>query len=109
MLKYIWSNTKLNTDILFSPYTKKAAMIPLEEGKENLGIWQTYSVNILKDYRKIFGSDPPSTASLAIMGTLIIPERNLWHSLIIYNLSLSNNCYLVYVRDRSGAGGGVFV
>ena len=67
-LNYIWSNKKLNTDYLFSPYTKKAAMIPMEEGTEKLDIWQTYSVNILEDYRKIFGSDPPSTASLAIMG-----------------------------------------
>jgi len=67
-LNYIWSNKKLNTDFLFSPYTKKAVMIPMEEGKENLGVWQTYSVNILEDYRKIFGSDPPSIASLAIMG-----------------------------------------
>ena len=43
-------------------------MIPMEQGKENLGAWQTYSVNILEDYRKIFGMDPPAIASLAIMG-----------------------------------------
>lgn len=67
-LNYIWSNKELNTDYLFSPYTKKAAMIPMEEGKDNLGVWQTYSVNILEDYRKIFGNDPPNTASLAVMG-----------------------------------------
>lgn len=67
-LNYIWSNQKLNTDFLFSPYTKKAALIPAEEGRDNLGIWQSYSVNILEDYRKIFGADPPSEASLAIMG-----------------------------------------
>ncbi len=67
-LNYIWSNQKLNTDYLFSSYTKKAAMIPMDEGRDKLGIWQTYSVNILEDYRKIFGSDPPLTASLAIMG-----------------------------------------
>lgn len=67
-LNYIWSNKKLNTDFLFSPYTKKAAMIPMEEGSKNLGTWQTYRVNILEDYKKIFGSDPPDIASLAIMG-----------------------------------------
>ena len=43
-------------------------MIPVEEGSENLGVWQTYSVNILEDYRKIFGSEPPLEASIAIMG-----------------------------------------
>jgi len=67
-LNYIWSNKKLNTDFLFSPYTKKAAMISIDAGKEKLGIWQSHSVNILEDYKKIFGSDPPKIASLAIMG-----------------------------------------
>ncbi|MDA3939996.1 MAG: DUF3047 domain-containing protein [Spirochaetia bacterium] len=67
-LNYIWSNRTLDTDFLFSPYTKKAAMIPMDAGNEKLGVWQSHSVNILEDYRKLFGSDPPGTASLAIMG-----------------------------------------
>ncbi len=67
-LNYIWANKMLNTDFIFSPYTKRSAMIPVEEGINKLGSWQTYNVNILEDYRKIYGSDPPTTASLAIMG-----------------------------------------
>ena len=67
-LNYIWSNKNPGTDFLFSPYTKKAAMVPMDKGKENLGTWQSHSVNILEDYKKIFGSDPPEIASLAIMG-----------------------------------------
>jgi len=67
-LNYIWSNKELDTDFLFSPYTKKAAMVPVEQGSKNLGTWQNYRVNILEDYKKIFGSEPPPIASLAIMG-----------------------------------------
>ncbi len=67
-ISYIWSNRNINADFIYSPYTRKAAMIPVESGSENLGTWQSYSVNILDDYRKIFGTEPPQTASLAIMG-----------------------------------------
>ncbi len=67
-ISYIWSNRIINEDFIYSPYTKKAVMIPVESGSKNLGTWQSYSVNILDDYRKIFGTDPPKTASLAIMG-----------------------------------------
>jgi hypothetical protein len=67
-LNYIWSNKNLNADYIPSPYTDKAILIPMDNGKLNLGIWKNYSVNILEDYCKVFGSEPPKTASLAIMG-----------------------------------------
>jgi hypothetical protein len=67
-LNYIWANKVLNTDFIISPYTKRSVMIPVDEGRDKLGSWQTYNVNILEDYRNIYGSDPPKIASLAIMG-----------------------------------------
>ena len=50
-----------------SPYTEKARMVILEKGKERVGQWVEESVNVLEDYRKAFGKDPPAIAGLAVM------------------------------------------
>ena len=42
-------------------------MIVLESGSENAGKWIEEEVNIVKDYRRAFGSDPPHEASIVIM------------------------------------------
>ena len=42
-------------------------MIVLEKGKEQVGRWVEESVDVLADYRKAFGRDPPATAGLAVM------------------------------------------
>ena len=44
-------------DLIF-PKIENKTDYSIEEGKEKLGTWQTYRVNILEDYRKIFNSDP---------------------------------------------------
>jgi hypothetical protein len=36
-------------------------------GRDKTGLWVEERVNILTDYRRAFGEDPPATASLAIM------------------------------------------
>jgi len=66
-LNYIWANRKHEETVLVSPYADKSRMIPLESGEENAGKWITEEVNIVDDYHKAFGEDPPSTASLAVM------------------------------------------
>ena len=53
--------------IITSPYTDKARLIALEKGNGKTGMWQDEEVNILQDYRRAFGTDPPSVASIAIM------------------------------------------
>ena len=50
-----------------SPYTDRARLIALEKGPPKVGEWVEESVNILEDYRKAFGVDPPSAANIAIM------------------------------------------
>lgn len=42
-------------------------MIVLRAGTAQLGTWLEEKVNIVDDYRKAFGTDPPAIASLAIM------------------------------------------
>ena len=42
-------------------------MIILQHGENRKGEWIEEDVNILNDYRKAFGEDPPETAGIAIM------------------------------------------
>jgi hypothetical protein len=66
-LNYVWTGRSLSERIIQSPYTDKAFMIVLEKGKGRIDQWVEESVNVLDDYRKVFGKDPPATASLAVM------------------------------------------
>ena len=66
-LGYIWESRKHDKNILSNPYAAESKMIILQTGAENAGKWIEQEVNIIDDYRKAFGEDPPAVASLAIM------------------------------------------
>jgi len=66
-LNYIWANHRHKKRILPNPYTGRAQMVILRQGKKDVGKWVGETVNILKDYREAFGEDPPRIAHLAIM------------------------------------------
>jgi len=42
-------------------------MIVLQKGKKYLGRWIVEERNVLDDYRRAFGTDPPAMATLGIM------------------------------------------
>jgi hypothetical protein len=67
-LNYIWANREHSDWVIPNPFTNRAMMIPVEEGSAHVGEWRTYTVNLIDDYRKAFGKEPPKRASLAIMG-----------------------------------------
>jgi hypothetical protein len=66
-LSYVWASQDMEASFFDNPFTDQAKMIPLRSGTEHLGKWVEEEVNILADYRRIFGEDPPESASLAIM------------------------------------------
>lgn len=66
-LNYIWANRKHVRKIMANTYAEEAQMIILQSGPQNAGTWLLQEVNVLADYQKAFGTDPPETASLAIM------------------------------------------
>lgn len=66
-LNYIWASKKHASEILTSPYTDRSKMIILQYGESRKGEWVEERVNILNDYRKAFGEDPPEIAGIAIM------------------------------------------
>lgn len=66
-LNYVWTGANISERFIASPYTGKAYMVVLERGKEKAGQWVEESVNVLEDYRKAFGKEPPATAGIAVM------------------------------------------
>jgi hypothetical protein len=66
-LNYIWANRRHDQQFIPSPYFKEVMMIPLRSGSELTGQWLEEERNILSDYRKAFGQDPPAIAGIAFM------------------------------------------
>ncbi|MBP1735437.1 MAG: hypothetical protein H6Q53_1724 [Deltaproteobacteria bacterium] len=66
-LTYVWANKEEQKTIITSPYTNKAKLITLKKGNGKTGMWQNEEVNVLQDYKKAFGTDPPAVANIAIM------------------------------------------
>ena len=66
-VNYIWSNKNQKDKIITSAYTDRAKMIVLDSSSKNLNKWQEHTVNVLEDYKKAFGENPPKRVSLAIM------------------------------------------
>jgi hypothetical protein len=66
-LSYVWSNREDMPSLFTSPYTGKAKLLALEKGPRFVGQWRDENVDILRDYRRAFGTDPPVQASLGIM------------------------------------------
>jgi hypothetical protein len=66
-LNYVWANKKWDSPTQKNAYTNRAIMISSDEGERFLGDWREHRVDILEDYRKAFGKEPPEKASLAIM------------------------------------------
>ncbi len=66
-LNYVWASKEGGKQRFPNPFTDKAHMIVLRSGKSQVGTWQEERVNVLEDYRKAFGKEPPKEASIAIM------------------------------------------
>lgn len=66
-LNYIWASRENEGGTLTNPYASNAKMIVLQKGRKNLGRWIVEERNILEDYRRAFGTDPPARATLGIM------------------------------------------
>jgi hypothetical protein len=66
-LNYIWESQAPKGTLVPNPFTERAMMIVVESGTEKLNQWITEERDILEDYRKAFGEDPPMINGVAIM------------------------------------------
>ena len=66
-ISYVWANKLARGAALPSPYTGNAQMVAVESGPEKVGEWLTERRNVLEDYRRLFGEEPPPVGAIAIM------------------------------------------
>jgi hypothetical protein len=66
-INYVWSSVVWDVPFISSPRAKKVKVVALESGAKKVGTWQDEQVDILEDYRRMFGAEPPAKASLGIM------------------------------------------
>jgi hypothetical protein len=65
-LNNIWANRDHDEPYIPNAYTGRAMMI-VKRGPGDRGAWQEEGANIVDDYRRAFGKDPPETARVAVM------------------------------------------
>lgn len=66
-INYIWESKSPIGTIVPNPYTDRVNMIVIESGETRLHEWITEERNVLEDYKKAFGKDPPNISGVAIM------------------------------------------
>jgi hypothetical protein len=66
-VNYIWANRLPRGAFLPNAYTGNAVMVAVESGGGNAGKWVDEERNLLEDYRRAFGEDPPKVGAVAIM------------------------------------------
>lgn len=66
-INYVWANKLPQGEAVPNPFTKNAIMIAVESGPARTGQWIEEKRNVLEDYRRYFGKDPPKVGAIAIM------------------------------------------
>lgn len=66
-LNYIWANRLPKGEFVPNAFTNRAMLIAVESGPAKAGQWVTVRRDILADYRRVFGEDPPEAGAIAIM------------------------------------------
>ena len=66
-VNYIWESKSPVGTVVPNPYTGRVRMFVLQSGNEKVGEWVTESRNLVEDYRKAFGADPPRISGVAVM------------------------------------------
>ena len=66
-LNYIWANKAPQETIVPSPFQEKSMMIVLQSGNARSGEWIGEKRNIVEDYKRAFGEQPPEIIGIGIM------------------------------------------
>lgn len=66
-INYIWANRLPKGASVPSPYTDRSVMVAVRSGDGEAGRWMTEERDILEDYRRLFGQEPPPLAGIAVM------------------------------------------
>ncbi|MBI5576356.1 MAG: DUF3047 domain-containing protein [Deltaproteobacteria bacterium] len=66
-VNYIWANRLPRGAFLPNAYSKNSVMVAVESGDENAGRWIDEERNLVEDFRRAFGENPPRLGAVAIM------------------------------------------
>jgi hypothetical protein len=66
-LSYIWASRAATGTIHPSPYTDFVRLLVVESGAGRLGRWIEEERDVLEDYRRAFGGEPPRVTGIALM------------------------------------------
>lgn len=66
-INYIWANKLPKEAFLPNAFTGNAVMLAVESGPVRVGEWIGERRNIIADYRRLFGEEPPAVGAIAIM------------------------------------------
>jgi hypothetical protein len=66
-INYIWANRLPQGSAVPSAYYQRSMMLAVESGDQDAGSWRTEERNLVDDYRRLFGEDPPRVGGIAIM------------------------------------------
>ena len=66
-INYIWASKAPKETVVPNPYTNRAMMIVVQSGDSEINMWKTQERNILADYQKAFGGEPPMISGVAVM------------------------------------------
>jgi len=66
-LNYLWASHHERGVVQPSAYTDQIMMIPVRSGSTRVGTWVHERRNVLRDYRRAFGEDPPPVNGIALM------------------------------------------
>ena len=66
-LNYIWDTKAPEGTLVTNPFVDRVKMIVVESGPSRLRQWVSYERDIVADYRRAFGEDPPPISGVALM------------------------------------------
>jgi hypothetical protein len=66
-LNYIWANKAPVGTFVPNPYSQEVIMVVVQSGNLKSGQWVSQSRNLVDDYRKAFGRQPPDIIGIALM------------------------------------------
>ena len=66
-LNYIWANRLPAEGFVANAFTANAMLLAVRSGADQAGQWLEESRDLIADYRRVFGSDPPQAGAVAIM------------------------------------------
>lgn len=66
-INYIWANRLPKGESVRNAYSDRVAMVALRSGDAEAGHWREEERDLLEDYRRLFGEDPPPLEGIAVM------------------------------------------